>query len=92
MQIFLPNVDGIGNDFLSLVRERIEVRVINLAKAACKDDSTPHPRPSPRSRRRSDRQSRKHSGLPYRFFFVQASMRSSAFSMFSIEFATLKRR
>ena len=29
---------------------------------------------------------------PYRFFFVQASMRSSAFSMFSIEFATLKRR
>ena len=30
--------------------------------------------------------------LPYRFFFVQASMRSSAFSMFSIEFATLKRR
>ena len=35
---------------------------------------------------------RKHSGLPYRFLFVQASMRSSAFSMFSIEFATLKRR
>jgi hypothetical protein len=30
--------------------------------------------------------------LPYRFFFVQASMRTSAFSMFSIEFATLKRR
>jgi len=28
----------------------------------------------------------------YRFFFVQASMRSSAFSIFSIEFATLKRR
>jgi hypothetical protein len=32
-----------ASDFLSLVRERIEVRVINLAKAACKDDSTPHP-------------------------------------------------
>ncbi len=30
--------------------------------------------------------------LPYKFFFVQASMRSSALSMFSIEFATLKRR
>ena len=28
----------------------------------------------------------------YRFFFVQALMRSSAFSIFSIEFATLKRR
>ena len=36
VQIFLPNVDGIGSDFLSRVRERIEVRVINLAKAACK--------------------------------------------------------
>ena len=28
----------------------------------------------------------------YRFFFVHASTRSSAFSIFSIEFATLKRR
>jgi len=28
----------------------------------------------------------------YRFFLVQASIRWSAFSMFSIEFATLKRR
>ena len=45
VQIFLPTVDGIGSDFLSLVRERIEVRVINLAKAPCKDDSTPHPPP-----------------------------------------------
>jgi hypothetical protein len=32
VQIFLPTVDGIGSDFLSLVRERIEVRVINLSK------------------------------------------------------------
>ena len=31
------------SDFLSLVRERIEVRVFKLPKAACKDDSTPHP-------------------------------------------------
>ena len=30
--------------------------------------------------------------LPYRFFFAQALMRSSAFSIFSIELATLKRR
>jgi hypothetical protein len=30
--IFLPNVHGIGSDFLSLVRERIEVSVINSAK------------------------------------------------------------
>ena len=29
---------------------------------------------------------------PYRFFLVQASIRSSAFSMFSIELATLNRR
>jgi hypothetical protein len=34
VQIFLSNVDGIGSDFLSLVRERIEVRVINLAKSS----------------------------------------------------------
>jgi hypothetical protein len=30
--------------------------------------------------------------LPYRFFFAQAATRSSAFSMFSIELATLKRK
>jgi hypothetical protein len=30
--------------------------------------------------------------LPYRFFFAQAPTRSSAFSMFSIELATLKRK
>ncbi len=29
---------------------------------------------------------------PYRFFFAQAPTRSSAFSMFSIELATLKRK
>ena len=60
------------------------MRVINLAKAACKDDHPPLPQ-------RGDRQP-KHSGLPYRFFFTQASTRSSAFSMFSIELATLKRK
>ena len=30
--------------------------------------------------------------LPYKFFFAQAPTRSSAFSMFSIELATLKRK
>jgi hypothetical protein len=30
--------------------------------------------------------------LPYKFFVAQAPTRSSAFSMFSIELATLKRR
>ena len=30
--------------------------------------------------------------LSYRFFFTQAPTRSSAFSMFSIELATLKRK
>jgi hypothetical protein len=30
--------------------------------------------------------------LPYKFFFAQAATRSSAFSMFSIEFATLNRK
>jgi hypothetical protein len=33
---------GRHRDFLSLVRERMEVRVINLRKAAYKHDSTPH--------------------------------------------------
>jgi hypothetical protein len=33
---------GRHRDFLSLVLERIEVRVINLRKAAYKHDSTPH--------------------------------------------------
>ena len=43
-QTFLPNVNGIGSDFLSLVRERIEVRVINSAKAATSMiDSSPSP-------------------------------------------------
>jgi hypothetical protein len=36
---------GRHRDFFSLVRERIEVRVINLRKAAYKHDSTPHPPP-----------------------------------------------
>ena len=39
-----------------------------------------------------ERQSRKLSGLPYKFLRVQASTRSRAFSMFSIEFATLNRK
>jgi hypothetical protein len=33
-----------------------------------------------------------HSEIVYRFFFTQAPTRSSAFSMFSIELATLKRK
>ncbi len=111
LQIFLPNV--VVSDFLSLVRERIEMRVINPAKAACKDDSTPPPPPLldrggevPKSTisslasihplafvmRPSLPLEAQPARLPYKFFFVQASMRSSAFSMFSIEFATLKRR
>ena len=32
------------------------------------------------------------SELPYRFFSAQVPTRSSAFSMFSIELATLKRK
>ena len=30
--------------------------------------------------------------MPYKFFFAHVLMRSSAFSMFSIELATLKRK
>ena len=45
------------------------------------------PSPSPWSRTRGA-----PSLIAYKFFFVQVSMRSSAFSMFSIELATLKRK
>jgi hypothetical protein len=46
--------------------------------------------PSPRSRR--GKPATRHSPLIQRFSFAHPATRSSAFSMFSIELATLKRR
>jgi hypothetical protein len=73
-----PGTNAIARIFLSFVRERIEVRVIRKRAFTNAFDSSPSPSPP--------------SLIAYKFFFVQVSMRSSAFSMFSIELATLKRK
>jgi hypothetical protein len=50
------------------------------------------PKPALKARIKGVDSYRQPERLPYRFFFAQAPTRSSAFSMFSIELATLKRK
>jgi hypothetical protein len=78
-----PGTNAIARIFLSFVRERIEVRVIRKRAFTNAFDSSPSPQSTGRGT---------PSLIAYKFFFVQVSMRSSAFSMFSIELATLKRK